>query len=101
MAANDAVIVITGGKPQAQKLVTLSNQARDLHIELTAYKAQLDHLTDGASDYAGIVTQCGVTVGNAPSVYAAIGAIVTLLNDANFKALAYQVQQQSPVLFPH
>ena len=92
--ANDALLVTTASKPQAQQLVNLSTQARTLHSGLLAFKEQLDHMTDGAT-YGTLETQCGLTAGSGGSVYSAIGSINTLLTNANFKALAYQVQQSS------
>ena len=100
MAANDALQVTINGKPMAQNLVNLSNQARALHYGLIAFKAQLDHLTDGtAGSYGTIETVCGlpaaagaVTPGS--DVYAAMGAVQTLLtNNDYFQALCHRIQQ--------
>ena len=92
MAANDALLVTATNKTQGQQLVNLSTQARTLHSGLLAFKEQLDHMTDGVT-YGTLETQCGLIAGTGGSVYSAIGAINALLTNANFKALAYQVQQ--------
>jgi len=94
MAAKDAVIVTTQNKPNGSRLVGISQNARQLVADISAVNLQLQHLFVATpADYTGVESQFGLAVGAGIELVTAIAAINTSLQDSNFQALCYQVQQ--------